>query len=300
LLAEPKRSKTPDKKLTKKKAPCETGSFLFMEILIRFYRRCNLLSLDVAVGAVICSLYFSKLFSVTPSAQEMLALGFTVWIIYTVDRLLDVRTLSSTAATERHQFHQLYQKPLWTLSLLAGVVTICLIYFLRPQIIVGGILLSLISGMYLLLQKYLKVKEFFVAIVYTAGVLLTSLAITSVEVSYNEGLLIAQFLLVALINLLLFSWFEYDDDRQDGHSSFAIGFGKKTTGKWVSALSTINCLITIWLLTQTVWQLTSFLFLLMTIVLITIFLFPAYFKGGQRYRMIGDAIFFIPVIGLLS
>lgn len=270
-----------------------------MEILIRFYRRCNLLSLDVAVGAVICSLYFSKLFSVTPSAQEMLALGFTVWIIYSVDRLLDVRTLSSTAATERHQFHQHYQKPLWILSILAGLITICFVYFLRPQIIIGGIVLSLISGLYLLLQRYLKVKEFFVALVYTAGVLLTSLMITSVEVSFNAGLLIIQFFIVALINLLLFSWFEYDADKQDGHSSFAIGFGKKTTGKWVIGLSVINCLIAIWMITQTAWQVPSFLFLLMTIVLIIIFMFPA-FEEGQLYRMIGDAIFFIPVIGLLT
>jgi 1,4-dihydroxy-2-naphthoate octaprenyltransferase len=271
-----------------------------MEILIRFYRRCNLLSLDVAVGAVICSLYFSKLLSVTARAQEMVALGFTVWIIYSVDRLLDVRTLSNTAATERHQFHQQYQKPLWILSILTGLITLCFVYFLRSPILVGGIFLSLTSGLYLLLQKYLKMKEFFVAVVYTAGILLTSLAITTVEISYEEGLLIMQFFMVALINLLLFSWFEYDADKQDGNASFAIGFGKKTTRKWVLSLSAINCFVTIWVLTQTAWQLPSLLFLLMTIVLIIIFIFPTYFQVGQRYRMIGDAVFFIPVIGLLS
>ena len=83
-----------------------------MDTLIRFYRMCNLLSLDVAGGAVVCALFFSKLLSVTPYVQGMIALGLTVWVIYTADRLLDVRALKNAAASERHKFHQQYQKPL--------------------------------------------------------------------------------------------------------------------------------------------------------------------------------------------
>lgn len=269
-----------------------------MEILIRFYRICNLLSLDVAAGAVICSLYFSKLLSVTPRVQGMLALGFVVWVIYTVDRLLDVRMMTNPAASERHQFHQRYQKLLWGLSILAGLATISFVSFLRTPVLMGGIFLSFLAGLYLLLQKYLKVKEFFVATIYAAGVLLASLSVTSIEVSYLEWLLITQLFIVALINLLLFSWFEYDIDKKDGHSSFVIQWGKATGGKWVIGLATINFLITIWLVVQTSW-LAPLLFLSMTVVLIVIFFSHTFFQINARYRLLGDAVFFIPIIGLL-
>lgn len=268
-----------------------------MEILIRFYRICNLLSLDVAAGAVICSLYFSKLLSVTPKIQGMLALGLVVWVIYTADRLLDVRTMTNSATSARHQFHQRYQKLMWVLSILAGLATVSFVYFLRPPVLVGGVCLSLLAGLYLLLQKQLKAKEFFVAIIYTAGVLLTSLSVTSVEVSYIECLLIMQLFIVALINLLLFSWFEYDTDKQDGHSSFAIRFGKRITGKCLIGLGAINFLITIWIVIQTS-SLTSFIFLSMTVVLIIIYLQHTFFQINARYRLLGDAVFFIPAIGL--
>ncbi|MBL7872811.1 MAG: hypothetical protein JNM78_14435 [Cyclobacteriaceae bacterium] len=267
-----------------------------MEILIRFYRMCNLLSLDVAAGAVICALYFSKLLSVPPKIQGMLALGFVVWVIYTVDRLLDVRAMSNPAASERHQFHQRYQKLLWTLSFLAALAAISIVPFLRTPVLIGGIFISLLAGLYLLVQKQLKAKEVFVAAIYTSGVLLTSFSVTS-EVSYIECLLITQLFIVALINLLLFSWFEYDTDKQDGHSSFAIQVGKKTTGKCLFGLGTINFLITLWIGTQTSWQ-APFLFLLMTVVLIFIFFFHTFFLVNARYRLVGDAVFFMPAIGL--
>jgi len=270
-----------------------------MDILIRFYRVFNLLSLDVASGAVISSLYFSKLLSVTSRVQGMLALCFAAWVIYTVDRLLDIRKLSSTPASERHQFHLRYQKMLWPLSLLASLAAICLVYFLRPPVLIGGIFLSLLTGLYLILQKYLKAKEFFVATIYTAGVLLASLSVTSIEVSYTQYLLIGQFFIVALINLLLFSWFEYDADKQDGHSSFAIRCGKTKTGRWLISLAAINLLLSLLIVFKTSLLLAPLLFLSMTMILTIIFLFHTYFQVNARYRLLGDAVFFIPGFGLL-
>jgi 4-hydroxybenzoate polyprenyltransferase len=270
-----------------------------MELLIRFYRRCNLLSLDVAAGAVICALYFSKLVALSPRVQGMLALGFSVWVIYTVDRLLDVRRMTNAAASERHQFHQQYQKPLWVFSILTALAAVSLVYFLRPQVLVGGIILSLAAGLYLIFQKYLKLKEFFVAGIYTAGVLLPSITVVSNKFSYVEYLLIAQLFMVALTNLLIFSWFEHDADKQDGHISFPIRFGKSITEKWLVMLSVINFLIAGWLITQTGVALPSILFISMTMVLLAVYLFPVYFQVNVRYRLLGDAVFFIPVIGLL-
>lgn len=252
----------------------------------------------MAGGAIVCALFFSKLLSVTPYIQGMIALGLTVWVIYTADRLLDVRTLTNAAASERHKFHQQYQKPLWIVSIAIGLIVVGLVFFLRPPVLLGGIYLSIVVAFYLLLQKYLKGKEVFVAMLYTAGVMLPSWSVTSVTISMAHYLLVVQLFIVALINLLLFSWFEYESDLQDGHSSIAIKWGKRATGNFLLTLSAINLAITLYLTSQNSFLVPTILFLLMNSVLVIIFIFHSYFTLNSRYRLLGDAIFFIPLAGI--
>jgi hypothetical protein len=75
-------------------------------------------------------------------------------------------------------------------------------------VIIGGLSLAVIIGLYLFLQRYLPLKEFFVAGLYTFGVLLPSWRLKVDLISGDHVLLIGQFFSVALVNLLLFSWFE--------------------------------------------------------------------------------------------
>jgi len=269
-----------------------------MDILIRFYRTCNLLNLDVAAGAVISALFFSKQFLVSPHAPDVIVLGLTVWIIYTVDRLLDIRNLTGTAASERHKFHQHNQRLLWTLLLCIGLIVIFLIFYLSVAVLCNGIYLSGAVLLYILLQKYLKAKEIVVAMLYTAGVLLPTWSMILVVIPLEGYLLIAQLFIVALSNLLLFSWFEYETDQQDGHSSIAIRWGKKTTANFLLLLSAVNLFITLYLATQNPYFIPTILFLLMTLVLIVIFKFHSYFNLNSRYRLLGDAVFFIPLAGI--
>lgn len=271
-----------------------------MDIVIRIYKNCNLLNLDVAAGAMVGALYFCKLFSVTIHAPDIIALGLTVWVIYTLDRLIDVRNLTNAAASERHKFHQRNQRLLWTLLICIGMVILFLIFYLRSTVLWNGIFLSAIVLMYIVLQKYLKGKEIVVALLYTIGVVLPSWSIRLVEVTEVEYLLVAQLFGVALINLLLFSWFEYETDRQDGHSSMAIRWGKKSTGKFLLILGGINLLISVYLSIRHTFALPTLLLLVMTIILIAIFSFYKFFEINSRYRLLGDAVFIIPLVGILA
>ncbi|MEQ1586809.1 MAG: UbiA family prenyltransferase [Cyclobacteriaceae bacterium] len=270
-----------------------------MDILLRLYRTINLLSIDVAVGAVISSLCFSRLFDIKPNPYSMVTLGLTVWIIYTADRLLDVRNLKGQATTDRHKFHHRYQKQLWILIFLMGFIAAALVFFLHPSIIVTGILLAASSGLYLLIQKHLRIKEFVVAILYTIGVLLPSFGLRG-SLSSELYLLSAQFFILALINLLLFSWFEQETDKSSGYSSFATAYGKKVTTYFIWMLCLCSISITTWMLIQNLFNLTTFVFLFMTFVLMVISLFPAYFTVNSRYRLLGDAVFFLPLLGLFK
>lgn len=229
----------------------------------------------------------------------MVTLGLAVWIIYTADRLLDVRNLECPAITERHQFHHRFQNQLWISIFLMGLIAVVLVFFLHPSIIKIGIFVAASCGLYLLVQKHLRIKEFMVAILYTVGVLLPSLGLRS-SLSTQLYLLIAQFFIVALINLLLFSRFEYETDKSSGYSSFAITYGKKVTTHlaWILCLCSLS--ITAWMLIQNLFTLTTLIFLFMTFVLMVISLFPNYFTANSRYRLLGDAVFFLPLIGLFK
>jgi 4-hydroxybenzoate polyprenyltransferase len=227
----------------------------------------------------------------------MVTLGLTVWIIYTADRLLDVRDLEGPATTDRHKFHHRYQNQLWILIFLMGFIAATLVFFLQPSIILIGIFVAASSGLYLLIQKHLRIKEFIVAILYTVGVLLPSLGLRG-SLSSELYLLIAQFFIVALINLLLFSRFEHKTDKSSGYSSFATTYGKNVTTRFVWMLYLCSISITAWMLTQNLFTLATLIFLLMTFVLMVISLFPNYFAVNSRYRLLGDAVFFLPLLGL--
>lgn len=226
-------------------------------------------------------------------------LGLAVWIIYTADRLLDVKDLKSPATTDRHKFHHRYQNQLWISIFLMGFIAGTLVFFLHPSIIVIGIFIAASSGLYLLIQKHLRIKEFIVAILYTVGVLLPSLGLRG-SLAWELYLLIAQFFIVALINLLLFSRFEYETDKRSGYSSFATTYGAKVTTRLVWMLCFGSFSITAWMLIQNLYTVTTLIFLFMTFVLMVISLFPTYFSVNSRYRLLGDAVFFLPLLGLFK
>jgi hypothetical protein len=273
--------------------------FYFYTVLERLYRVGNLLNLDVAAGAVVTALFYSKILGVPPRLYGMLTLGCVVWVIYTLDRLLDIRRIGTLPSSQRHRFHQLYERPLWIAVALVSILVISQFYFLRPPVLMSGLYVSFAVGAYLFLQQFLRVKEIFVAILYTSGVLVPSLSVHVGQLSGYQYLLIAQLFIVALINLLLFSWFEFEADQKDNQISFATQCGKARTSKLTVALCIINALLSILIANQ--YQSTWLLIILplMTVSLLFIYLNSKFFHEYERYRLFGDAVFFLPLIGLV-
>ncbi|MDZ7650822.1 MAG: hypothetical protein U5K54_28830 [Cytophagales bacterium] len=166
--------------------------------------------------------------------------------------------------------------------------------------IIGGLSLAPIIGLYLLLQKYLPLKEFVVAGLYIFGVLLPSWRLQPDLISGDHVLLIVQFFSVALVNLLLFSWFEYENDLQDGHSSMAIRWGKTLCAKLIIILGIISLCLSGWMIMYSEYAMATSIFLLMMAILMCILYFSSYFTKHTRYRLLGDAVFFLSILGLLQ
>ena len=89
----------------------------------------NLFSIDAVGVAFAWQFLFTRQFCERfPSPSETIALGLTVWIAYTADRLLDARRLDLTRPhTLRHRVHREFCRPLTFIWIAAVVVNLTLI-----------------------------------------------------------------------------------------------------------------------------------------------------------------------------
>lgn len=266
-----------------------------MKTIHQAYRILNVLSLDVVAGAVLSALFFCKVFQATPRMVGFLALALAVWMIYTVDRLLDVRR-NPIDTLERHRFHRQHYNKLQTACLVVAVLLVVLIFFLRIAVLKGGILLSAIVIVYILVQKQLRfAKEVVIAFFYTCGVVLLA---WSLKTRAGDYLVVFPFFIIALINLILFSWFEKETDEKNSQPSFVTHFGKDTSYKVLACLfvaGVIAVLPVLW----TKHYVEAGIYLSMIGVLFLIYCFPSYFSMHERYRLWGDAVFLFPGLALL-
>jgi hypothetical protein len=266
-----------------------------MRAFHRFYQCINTLSLDITAGAVASALFFSKIFDVQIKPYGLIALGLTVWIIYTIDHLRDAKNIKHSASTERHRFHQRYFYALIFFLGLAILIDAVTIFFIRRQVFEWGLILWAIVVVYLIFQQFLRfLKEFFIAALYTWGVLLLSVTVTPIELRLDHILLIIQFGIIAWSNLVLFSWFDHVFDKQDRQNSFVTMMGNRTTIFFLYGLFGLSFLIaTVQFIAFTV-SVPIAILGIMNIVLLLIFVLRKSLAKNDIYRLIGDAVFLIP------
>ncbi len=271
-----------------------------MKQLLKAYRIINLLSIDVAVGAIAGAVFFAEVFDVNVMPQGFVALGLTVWCIYTADHLLDARSIKHPASTARHRLHQEKFKLLLLALVVALVVDVSLALMIRPQVLLAGLILGGVSGVYLLLSRRLIVfKELIAAILYTSGVLLPVWAIYSGDVLTYQVSLVAEFAGLVLINIILFAFLSYDEDVEDLQPSVVKTLGLKVTGWILAVMFTVVFVLVAMNVATEHWMQQTIIFL-MTVFLLLIFLFRDYFKKNDRFRLLGDAVFLFPLLTAIS
>lgn len=267
-----------------------------MKRAFQLYRFINIISLDVAMGAVTGAAFFGSIFKTTLLPQGLAALGLTVWIIYSVDHLLDAYKLKSVAASERHQFHQRHFRLIAFIVVLAALTDITLILYVRPSVLNAGFLLAGVVAFYLLFHRWMyPLKEIAGAILYSGGVWLPVLALHQEPVEDPAAYLMLPFFTTALINLILFSWFGYAQDVRDGHLSLVVFIGK-ATARWVLiGLFVMQFISLISLMVFTTYRIETGVILTMNIVLLLMLLLPDFFDRNDLYRVTGDVIFLFPL-----
>ena len=264
-----------------------------MSFLKQIYQYINILSLDVVAGSVVSALFFSRLLDVDPEAPVFVSLALTVWIIYTVDHLRDARNITVPASTDRHRFHQVHLKAMMVMLMLAIAVNVIVVFLLPPSVIKSGLILGCVVLLYLICQRYLKfLKEVFVACLYTAGIVLPSLSLSALQLLPEHYLIMVKFGITALMNLLLFSLFDLEVDRDQQQHSFVTWFGTNATYYSIIVLGLLNIFTGMWL-----WAFdgsVAGIFITMNAVLVALLFLKRKLVKNNYYRMAGDAVFLLP------
>ncbi len=272
-----------------------------MSRFLRWYRYVNILSIDTAVGAVVSSLFVARLIGASVWIYGKVALGLTVWVIYTADHLMDAWKVKARASSERHRFHQRHFNVLALALVIGAVIDLIVVLFMRNSLLYYGLILSVIVLLYLVISRYLKMlKEIFIAFIYTAGVMLPSLAAEDNWLNQWHLLLMFNFFLVAFANLLIFSWFDLQNDLTDGHVSFVTIYGRKKTKAIIHSLYIFMIVTSLLLIVfQRCPIIPVLIIFCMMTILVLILRFDEYFKVEDRFRYAGDAVFFLPGIYIL-
>lgn len=280
-------------------------------MVLRFYRTLNFLNLDVVAGAVICSCFAEKVLQVTePTTLYNICLGLSIWLIYTVDRLIDVSKKTQVEPSNRHLFHKKYKKILWICSLLVLLTEAWLAITKLPYpMLVFGLLMASAVAAYLITVNMLSYtrgkwfqKEPLIALVYTLGVWGSKLWLCETVTWRTVVLVVLPFFLLALMNLLIFSYFETETDKQNRQRSLSTAIGSDTVGKIIMVLFALILTINLTMVrieATPLYLMISVTRTAMAFILFGLFYRSEFFYENERYRLLGDAVFLLPLVPTL-
>jgi len=148
----------------------------------------------------------------------------------------------------------------------------------------------------------LLIKELGVALVFTAGVW----GMPCLRHRLDSGrwlgwpvLLLFQYLMLAVVNLLEFSIYESKIDAAHQQSSFVRGIGRRRARAVVLALLSLQIPLAIIAcridLQRAVFS-TEAIFMVMTFGLWIVLAMPRFAARNERYRTIGDGVFLLPLL----
>lgn len=260
----------------------------------------NVLSLDIALGAVVGCAFFAQVFGVSLLPHAYVSLGLIVWMIYTVDHLVDARR-SAEPSTQRHRFHKEHSRVLTLAVMVVAVIVAFEAFYVRKPVLIAGFAVAMLVMGYLMLQaRLMYLKEATGTILYTAGIVAAPWSLMDRSITLPEVGLVVLYGMTAFINLLLFSWFDRKTDTMDGHISFATTFGDARTRQTIStvflAASAVGSLLIVWFPTL---AFPVALIMVMNALLYLTFRYPDFYQTDDRYRRIGDFVFLIPGLYVL-
>jgi len=195
------------------------------------------LSIDVVLGTLAVGYMITRILDVQPLTMWWLILPMVVWVVYSLDHIIDSTRRKEKACIPRHRFHHNNLKKIIFAIIVVGTTAIWLsIIYLDFKIVLYGIFLSVLIGLYFLIIFFLKnrklaivQKELFIALAYVSGITLAPLYWYGALPSFSVIIVILCLFLLAWAEGIMISYFDFEKDIEDGHTSLTIIMGRKIT-----------------------------------------------------------------------
>ena len=273
------------------------------------YRYLQAFSIDISIGSVIGALFVAKYIGVTLDFFVLVELFLAVWLIYTFDHLVDSGSGDLELVTFRHKLHRRLSTSIWGVWSFTLVVLLTLLFKIPNKTLIAGGILGLFVVIYFVLLKFpedrkIYHKELSAAVIYATGIFLGPLTIYQGYYTLDLWILYSEFLVLALANLLMFSVFEEAIDQRSGFHSLVKSIGILKT-KYI-----VNVLVILLILASSMGMLfyrnepqifgAQLTILVMVLVLALIIANRKSLIINQRFRIIADAIFFLPILYIVS
>ncbi len=183
------------------------------------------------------------------------------------------------------------------------IIIISVLYKMPAITLIAGAILAFLVLVYFISLKLLEGspvyhKEVIASLVYTTGVFIVPVSNYDGNIGLDLYILFIEFFLLALSNMLIFSIFENDVDKHEGFHSLVISYGESRVKAivWLSiSMVYVIGFTGIIIHIQPVFWATQVILILMNTILVIIFSNKKYFIIHSRFRIAGDAIFFLPL-----
>ncbi len=260
----------------------------------------NILSIDVALGALAMTLVWSYHFAVPFDWLHGTGLFLVVWLIYTIDHLMDVRS-AITIVGQRYWFHQRYRKTLIVCSSIVCITLLSFLFWVDLTILFVAAITFIAAALHLWCNSLANKKQFFypkewvIGLVYTLGVSVSSVVYMIDHFGIEELSVLCLILTTAFLNIFLLSFFDVAADIAQGTNSIAIRLGTKKLEKRIFFLFILGlslCFITLFYLAPTI----VFAFLLIQISYLFIYYKRSFFARHERYRLFIDLAYSFPFL----
>lgn len=200
------------------------------------------LSLDVVAGGVAGGAFASYMTQARLPLAWWVVLGLAIWVVYTLDHLLDAVRSGPDASNLRHRLHAVHATPLLVAMAGLGAAAAVLAFTALPRLVlyagvaVAGLTLVHLISVQVLPERVFH-KEASIAFIYTIGIWSGPLLRASHWTSWT-GLALALHGFAAFAYLLLYAWCESHHDRADLSASLARTWGERPVRVLAGAVAT--------------------------------------------------------------
>ena len=256
---------------------------------MKLLRALYLSSLHVALATGVCAAAF---FELTGGMEKhgrpalpvhwvsLLQIVLVCWLIYILDRILDV--IRGNTSTERHRFHFENQYNLQLLAIALAAVSLFLVFFQSKNIILYGVITGAFVLLYLgwIVPRYPKAKDYFMPLIYLAAVVGVPFVSAS-SITMSAWVIAFMFALVVFQNLTSFAYFE------QGKA------GKRKTVTWLGAL---NLFLFIVFFSGNTDFVNRLALIFAGISVVYSFMINNEARFSARYRWLMDGLLFLPLL----